>query len=302
MKVAISLPELTKSTNSFSHKNAPGCVPKLTNSSPKELFLQYNVTCDLETSDPNGHDVKIHFDLSKVTDDTKAKDLDVSIACTCPAALWWGSQWNLHQRDALEGEPRPVLTAPTERLDLRDGYILCKHEYVACARILPSVQHNIVKILRDREMKRIKEEEKDKKPPRGLTLRQKNLRQRQQQPQMDRDEEIRNKLLRGLEEREGVTPELVARDTPATPEEQERVPELAPQEALGPTTPAPAVEDEFEPIPEIEGLDDSVDEEEELPPPPPAPERPEPRPQTLPQMTKEDREYMRRLMREKQGK
>jgi len=305
-KVAMSVPELVAQTNSFSTKNRPGCTPKLQKSNPKELFLDYNVTCTLPESDPKGHNVKVHFDLSQVKDDTTAKNLDVAVSCSCAAFLYYGAQWNLHQRDALEGEPRPLLTAPTERLDLRDGFILCKHLKAVSERILPSVQHNITKVLRDREMKRVKEEEKEKKPPRGLTLRQKNLRQRQQQPALDRDQEIKDKLLRGLEQREGPTPEstpeVVIRDTPATPEERERLPVL-PEEVLKPILdpiiePAPAAEEELEPIPEIEGLEDEQE------PPPSAPEeREEERyPQTLPQMTKEDREYMRRLMREKQGK
>ena len=54
-----------------------------------------------------------------------------------------------HQRDGLLGEPRPLLQAPTERLDLRSNYVICKHCKAVFERILPSVQHNINNITRD---------------------------------------------------------------------------------------------------------------------------------------------------------
>lgn len=85
VKLAISLPELVSQTNSFSVKNRPGCVPHLEASDPKDLFLRYNVKCNLETSDPNGHDVKVHFDVSKVTPEMRANDLDIKVNCSCVA-------------------------------------------------------------------------------------------------------------------------------------------------------------------------------------------------------------------------
>ena len=161
-KVAISLPDLVRETNAFSHKYEGGCAATLLESNPKDLFLRYNVKCSKPDSNPAGHDVRIHFDVSKLAETQKAKDLDVRCSCTCEAFLYWGAQWNLHQRDGLEGQPRPKLQAPTERLDLRGHFVICKHCYVVFKRVLPAVQHNIVNILRQREVER-KSKELEKK-------------------------------------------------------------------------------------------------------------------------------------------
>src|SRR5271170_7986702 len=157
VKTAISLPELVRQTNSFSKKYRGGCQPKLLDSNPKALFLHYNVKCNKEDSDPAGHDVRVQFDVTKVQESAKAKDLDIQVQCSCPAFLYWGAQWNLHQRDGLLGEPRPLLQAPTERLDLRSNFVICKHCKAVFERILPSVQHNINNIIRK---KKVEEAEK----------------------------------------------------------------------------------------------------------------------------------------------
>jgi len=165
-KVAISLPELVKETNAFSHQYEGGCIATLQDSKPKELFLRYNVKCSKPDSDPAGHDVRVHFDVKKLFEaaangeDIKgmARNLDVRVSCSCPAFLWWAAQWNLHKKDGLEGEPRPKLQAPKERLDLRNNFVVCKHIYVVFKRILPSVQHNIVKILRELEIEKHRED------------------------------------------------------------------------------------------------------------------------------------------------
>ncbi len=84
-KIALSLPELQSQTNAFSHKWAPGCAAKLLDSDPPNLFLHYNVSCNAKWSDPRGHEVRVKFDLSKVTDEQSAKDLDVKVSCSCVA-------------------------------------------------------------------------------------------------------------------------------------------------------------------------------------------------------------------------
>src|SRR5271157_2781602 len=162
VKTAISLPEIVRQTNAFSKKYRGGCMPRLMDSNPRALFLHYNVKCSKEDSDPAGHDVRVQFDVTKVQESQKAKDLDIQVQCSCPAFLYWGAQWNLHQRDGLLGPSRPKLQAPTERLDLRGNYVICKHIHAVFERILPSVQHNIVKILREREVERRKEKEKER--------------------------------------------------------------------------------------------------------------------------------------------
>ncbi len=299
-KLAISLPTLITETNSFSTKNRPGCAPSLTGSNPKDLFLGYNVKCSLKSSDPNGHDVKVHFDVAGVTDEATAKNLDVAVTCTCPAFLYWGGQWNTHQRDALEGEPRDLLTAPTERLDLRDGFVVCKHIKAVSERILPSVQHNIVKILRKRHVEENEAKKKVEAPAPGLTRlerKQQEMRDRQDKLKSDKrqNSEVRKKLEQGVKNRS--LDDVVKRDTPATPEEKKRVPVLSPKDVPAPD----AHEEHLQDIPEIEGLEDTS-----MPsPPPPAPvpdKKPTgPKPNTtMPRLTQKDREQTQRLMREEQ--
>jgi hypothetical protein len=179
-KVAISLPDLVRETNAFSHQYEGGCAASLQESNPQDLFLRYNVKCSKPDSNPAGHDVRVHFDVSKLNETQMARDLDVRVSCTCEAFLYWGAQWNLHQRDGLEGAPRPKLQAPTERLDLRGHFVVCKHCYVVFKRILPSVQHNIVKILREREVEHNKEIGKGQETPERLEKEQERMKKKKE--------------------------------------------------------------------------------------------------------------------------
>lgn len=291
-KIAWSLPELVKSTNEFSTKNQGGCTPKLTGSNPKELFLHYNVKCSLKTSDPAGHDVKVRFDLAAVTDETKANDLNVECSCSCPAFLYWGAQWNLHQRDSLEGEPRPLFTAPTERLDLRSQFLICKHVKVVMDRILPSVQHNIVKIIRQRTV------DKNKKKMQETEL-----------PPVPK-----RKPMRKAPAPPPPTKRIIKRDAPATPEEKKRVPVIPAEDVVEPSTARePVVEEtKLTPIPMIDDLDDIAETPAvpankpvkptplKAPEPPPEPKAPARKPAKPQQMTQQDRDFMKRLQRDEQ--
>ena len=202
VKTAISLPDLVRQTNAFSKKYRGGCQPKLLDSNPKALFLHYNVKCNKEDSDPAGHDVRVQFDVTKVQESQKAKDLDVQVQCSCPAFLYWGAQWNLHQRDGLLGPSRPQLQAPKERLDLRGNYVICKHIHAVFERILPSVQHNIVNIIRKREVERNKD--KQRETPERLQKMQEQVKKKQQLEKIrkTKNEEIKQKLLDALRKEE----------------------------------------------------------------------------------------------------
>lgn len=226
-KTAISLPELVRQTNQFSKRYRPGCAPRLLDSNPRALFLHYNVKCDKEDSDPAGHDVRVQFDVTKVQETQKAKDLDVQVSCSCPAFLYWGAQWNLHQRDGLLGPARPALQAPKERLDLRGNFVICKHVHAVFERILPSVQHNIVNILRKRRV-----EENKRRMERAPELLQKEKeraekRDRVRKVRETKNEGIKRKLLDALRreeearmeherELEDQVPGAVERTEPAT--------------------------------------------------------------------------------------
>jgi hypothetical protein len=246
VKTAISLPEIVRQTNSFSKKYRGGCQPRLLDSNPKALFLHYNVKCQKEDSDPAGHDVRVQFDVTKVEESQKAKDLDIQVQCSCPAFLYWGAQWNLHQRDGLLGPSRPKLQAPTERLDLRGNYVICKHIHAVFERILPSVQHNIVNILRKREVE--KNKDKMRQTPERLQKLQDQVKKKQQLEKIrkTKNDKIKQKLLDALHKEEEArmvhekdldnqVPEAgsVKRDEPATQvhehEEEAPAPEPIPQ-------------------------------------------------------------------------
>lgn len=244
VKVAIDLPSLVRQTNEFSRKNRPGCVPKLLDSNPKALFLHYSVKCNLPDSDPAGHDVRVQFDVTKVQETSQAKDLDIQVSCSCPAFLYWGAQWNLHQRDGLLGTPRPLLQAPTERLDLRGNFVICKHIHAVFERILPSVQHNIVKILRERTIKQKKDEVK--KTPERLQKEQEALKKKKELEKIRKvkDKEIRDKLLEALQNQEEARlmheEELEEQVEPSGKVERDRPATAPPEPAKAPPTPAPA--------------------------------------------------------------
>ena len=274
VKTAIALPDLVRQTNAFSRKYRPGCAPTLQDSNPKALFLHYNVRCNKEDSDPAGHDVRVQFDVTKVEETQKSSDLDVQVQCSCPAFLYWGAQWNLHQRDGLLGPPRPKLQAPTERLDLRGNYVICKHIHAVFERILPAVQHNIVKILREREVERRKE--RTRALPKKLEDRQREMRLRQRKEKIRRtkDRDVREKMLEALRseeearllheqqlENQGARPEgdEVGRDRPATEPGAGEEPLHAPEPEPEPE-PEPAAEDEEQAA--IEGL--TEDEEKSI--------------------------------------
>jgi len=261
VKTAISLPDLVRQTNAFSKKYRGGCQPRLLDSNPRALFLHYNVKCNKEDSDPAGHDVRVQFDVSKVQESQKAKDLDVQVQCSCPAFLYWGAQWNLHQRDGLLGPARPALQAPKERLDLRGNYVICKHIHAVFERILPSVQHNIVNILRKREVERRKLELENNPEKLQKQKERDEKKKKIEDVRKTKNKEIKQKLLDALKQEEEArmmhekeledqVPETVERTEPAT----------APHEA--PKKPAPAPELPEQPEQELADINELTDEEE----------------------------------------
>ena len=164
-KIAVSLRELTTLTNAFSLKYVQGCSPTLIKSYPKELSMIYKVVCSKADSNPAGHEVRVKLDVDKITSESTLNDVDVKVSCSCPAFLYWGAQWNLHQNDALEGEARPLLQAPTEQLDKRKNYMVCKHVKVVADRIIPSVTRVVNDVARKKRVEEFnrKEEEALKK-------------------------------------------------------------------------------------------------------------------------------------------
>ena len=181
--------------------------------------------------------MRVQFDVTKVEETQSSKDLDVQVQCSCPAFLYWGAQWNLHQRDGLLAPPARCSRPRPRGSDLRGNFVICKHIHAVFERVLPSVQHNIVKILREREVQRRKE--KQERLPSKLHERQDEMRRRKQREKLPQaeDTEIREKMLESLRaeeearllheqqlENQGVHAEEgeVARDHPATEPAKEK--------------------------------------------------------------------------------
>jgi hypothetical protein len=182
-KVAMSLKELVRETNTFSVKNVPGCSATLKESNPKEMYLKYNVKCTLKSSDPAGHDVKVRFDYWAINEKSSVDNLDVNCSCSCPAFLYWGAQWNLHKKDSLEGEPRPELVAPTERLEDRNGFLICKHIKVVLDRVIPSVARVINDVKRKNQVEQFKKKEEFEKE---MERRKEEVRKRREEEREER--------------------------------------------------------------------------------------------------------------------
>lgn len=160
-KVALTIRELTSLTNDFSRKYVGGCAATLVKSYPKELSWQYRVVCSKADSNPAGHEVRIKLDISQVTSKATLNDLQVRCSCSCPAFLYWGAQWHLHQEQALEGQARPLLQAPTERLDLRANYLVCKHVQVAVKQVIPGITRVLNGLTRNLKLDEIRKTRED---------------------------------------------------------------------------------------------------------------------------------------------
>jgi hypothetical protein len=287
-KVAISLPELVRQTNAFSVKRRAGCQPTLKRSRPKELYLEYNVVCHESYSDPRGHDVQVQFDLSQVEETQDAKRLDVRVSCSCPAFLYWGAQWNLHQRDGLHGQARPLLQAPTQRLDLRGNFVICKHVKAVFERILPAVQHNITKVVREREVKRTKERMLKEERP---TEKEKRLHREQMEMRMKKDID-RILRTRDPDERERLIKELVEKEKKRLYKQVETERGERPRRKP-PAVPRPSPPAAPGPPPEEKKKVVKRDEPATAPPKPPVPPRPPREEPGLEDLVKEEERKLR---------
>ena len=161
-KIALNIRELTALTNDFSKKYVGGCTANLEKSYPKQLSWQYRVKCTKADSDPAGHVVRVVLDISQVHSKATLNDLQVRCSCSCPAFLYWGAQWHLHRQDGLEGDARPLLQAPKEQLDKRDGYLVCKHVQVVCRQVIPGITRTLngmTRTLKLDDARRTREEE-----------------------------------------------------------------------------------------------------------------------------------------------
>ena len=148
-KIAFSIQELVALTSEFSLKYAEGCDSQVIRTDPAKYLFVYRVVCHKKdkngkpVSDPNGHVVRLKFDLSRLKETGTIDDLDVRMSCSCPAFLYWGPQWNLSTGDSLYGAPRPKFQPPTD--PKRHLYVICKHCKIVADRIGPVLERMLSK-------------------------------------------------------------------------------------------------------------------------------------------------------------
>ena len=120
--------------------------------------ITYRVYGSEDYSDPRGHDVKFRF--LPDPDALEAGDLEVEVSCPCYAFVYWGAQYNVKQRNALEreikgrdglintGPPDPTYKPPR-------NYVICKHIKAASERCVA---------LLSKHLKKLSEESKPQEP------------------------------------------------------------------------------------------------------------------------------------------
>ena len=143
---ATTLSELVHSSPKHSYEGKPCSLILKSLNKKGTWFLNYQVFGTKDDSDPAGHRVKIKFFPEANVE--RPSDLEVEVSCSCPAFLYWGAQYFTHGKDALQGEPRPLLVAPqpvgvpfidksgrerTHRVP-RD-YVVCKHIYAVSEHV-----------------------------------------------------------------------------------------------------------------------------------------------------------------------
>jgi len=157
-----TLKELIHSSPNRSYEG-PGKACSVTyksfNKSGGAWFVTYQVFGTKSESDPRGWKVRVRFFPEAHVADPL--DLDVDVSCDCPAFLYWGAQWNTHQKDALERQ-RPELVAPhpvgVEFIDKRGNprkhnvprdYVICKHIKAVSERVGGLLERHLKKHTED---------------------------------------------------------------------------------------------------------------------------------------------------------
>lgn len=148
---AHTLPDLVSRTVSRTKRAAKNCSSTEIAEDRSQMIWAYRTLCNESNSAPTGHisHIRILPQYRKggqvVVQDASAvagkpfKDLHVAVRCSCPAFLYWVSQWIAYNEGFLAGKPQGLLVAPQVRFRFKDGAstkrsLVCKH-LISCARI-----------------------------------------------------------------------------------------------------------------------------------------------------------------------
>lgn len=147
IKIAyLSLDELANSNSEFKNKSY-NCTTALQKINQSSGVWSWDVRCGEYYSDPSGHTVNVQLldDPNTVFD---KHDIRAKVNCSCPAFLYYGSQYHLYNDGALYtspgNPPRGLLVAPNKR-DPAGKNLVCKHVYVALRRMLNKMDWDTAK-------------------------------------------------------------------------------------------------------------------------------------------------------------
>lgn len=133
---ATTLSELIHSSPSSSYSGKSCRVTlksQYINKNARSWFVTYMVWGNQSYSDPRGHKVRIRFFPEVHTD---YHDLDVDVSCTCPAFLYYGAQYRVNQKDALEREQQGGKLQPADLGNYpHHNYVICKHIKAVSERV-----------------------------------------------------------------------------------------------------------------------------------------------------------------------
>lgn len=145
-----TLPFLVRHTVGRTPRAAGNCQAVPTGVNLTARIWDYRVTCREKNSHPAGHRCQIHVPVTVVeggrrfqqpVDGVDRRDLHVQVRCSCPAFVYWVSQWHGAQQGYLFGSPRGLLLPPEVRFRFKDGAstvrsLICKHLVLAAADFL----------------------------------------------------------------------------------------------------------------------------------------------------------------------
>jgi len=154
----VTLGDLIHETPSNSISKGVASVAFMGMNKNKGLWhITYRVFGKESYSDPRGHLVKMRFLPDPETQDVN--DLEVEVSCDCGAFVFWGAQYNVKQRTALErdiywtdrnGRTSLDQSAPTEP---EHNYVICKHIFAAAQRCASLIKRHLEMHKRDEELK-----------------------------------------------------------------------------------------------------------------------------------------------------
>ena len=156
---ATSLSELIHSGPSAAYMGKSCSVSfKNLNKVGNTWHVTYLVFGSNDYSNQNGWPVHIRFYPEAHVENPL--DLDVDVSCDCPAFLYYGAQYRVHEKDALERPQPGGLLQPANLADYpKHTYLICKHIKAVSERISGLLQKHLKKHTEDSDYdeKRTKE-------------------------------------------------------------------------------------------------------------------------------------------------